>query len=227
MLRGVKSRYEDKHRVRIDDGALVAAVKLGRRYVAGRALPDKAIDLLDEAGSRLRLELDSHPDEIDELARRERSLQLELAALAREKRRRSRSSGGSRLAAALDEVRGQLGPLRTKWQAELAAITALRRGPPAPWPRPARRPTTAERAGDLTRASEIRFGKLPALEQAEAEAAGQAARRPRAASGCWRTRSNRCTWPGWWPTGPASRRRGCWRASARRSWTSRTTCASG
>ena len=168
MLRGVKGRYEDKHRVRIDDGALVAAVKLGRRYVAGRALPDKAIDLLDEAGSRLRLELDSHPDEVDELARRERSLQLELGALAREKDVES-VERRSKLAAALDEVRGQLGPLRTKWQAELGAITALDEAHRA-LAHAREEADAAERAGDLTRASEIRFGKLPALEQAEGEA---------------------------------------------------------
>ena len=109
MLRGVKTRYEDKHRVRIEDGALVAAVKLGRRYVAGRALPDKAIDLLDEAGSRLRLELDSHPDEIDALTRRERSLQLELAALARERDVES-VERLQRLQAALRRAAGDAGP---------------------------------------------------------------------------------------------------------------------
>jgi ATP-dependent Clp protease ATP-binding subunit ClpB len=168
MLRGVKRRYEDKHRVRIDDGALVAAVKLGRRYVAGRALPDKAIDLLDEAGSRLRLELDSHPDEVDELARRERSLQLEVGALAREKDEESVERRG-KLAAALDEVRGRLGPLRTKWQAELGAITALDEAHRA-LAKAREEADEAERTGDLTRASEIRFGNLPGLEQAEGEA---------------------------------------------------------
>jgi ATP-dependent Clp protease ATP-binding subunit ClpB len=168
MLRGVKGRYEDKHRVRIDDGALVAAVKLGRRYVAGRALPDKAIDLLDEAGSRLRLELDSQPDEIDELARRERSLQLELGALAREKDVES-SERRAKLAAALDDLRGKLGPLRTKWQAELGAITALDEAHRA-LAHAREEADEAERGGDLTKASETRFGKLPALEQAEADA---------------------------------------------------------
>jgi ATP-dependent Clp protease ATP-binding subunit ClpB len=168
MLRGVKGRYEDKHRVRIDDGALVAAVKLGRRYVAGRALPDKAIDLLDEAGSRLRLELDSQPDEIDELARRERSLQLELGALAREKDVES-NERRAKLTASLDELRGKLGPLRIKWQAELGAITALDEAHRA-LAHAREEADEAERAGDLTRASEIRFGRLPALEQAETDA---------------------------------------------------------
>jgi ATP-dependent Clp protease ATP-binding subunit ClpB len=165
MLRGVKTRYEDKHRIRIQDGAIVAAVKLGRRYVAGRSLPDKAIDLLDEAGSRLRLELDGLPDEVDALARRERSLQLELAALAREKE--SDADAGERrqrLGAALAELRARLGPLRDKWQAELKAITTLVEATSAR-DHAREEAEAAERGGDLTRASEIRFGRLPALER--------------------------------------------------------------
>jgi ATP-dependent Clp protease ATP-binding subunit ClpB len=168
MLRGVKTRYEDKHRVRIQDGALVAAVKLSRRYVAGRALPDKAIDLLDEAGSRLRLELDGQPDEVDGLARRERALGLEVAALARDRDADS-AERRQRLEQALAEIRATLAPLRTKWQEELGAITALSDATTAQH-RATADADTAERNGDLGRASEIRFGQLPRLVEAERQA---------------------------------------------------------
>ncbi len=168
ILRGIKTRYEDKHRVRVQDAALVAAVKLARRYVAGRALPDKAIDLLDEAGSRLRLELDSQPDEVDALARRERALALELATLDRD-READRGERRQRLSASLAELRARLEPMRSKWHAELDAINTLTgalralnglRG----------EAETAERAGDLARAAELRHGQLPALEKAAADA---------------------------------------------------------
>jgi ATP-dependent Clp protease ATP-binding subunit ClpB len=168
MLRGVKPRYEDKHKVRIQDGALVAAVKLSRRYVAGRALPDKAIDLLDEAGSRLRLELDGQPDEVDGLARRERALGLEVAALARDRDADS-TERRQRLEQALVEIRATLAPLRTKWQEELGAITALAEATTAQHQATAEA-DTAERNGELGRASEIRFGQLPKLVEAERQA---------------------------------------------------------
>jgi ATP-dependent Clp protease ATP-binding subunit ClpB len=168
MLRGIKRRYEDKHRVRVQDAALVAAVKLSRRYVSGRSLPDKAIDLLDEAGSRLRLELDSHPDEVDVLARRERALALELEALERS-RDPDAGERRHRLATALAELRAQLSPMREKWQAELAAISTLTDSLQALGEARVQA-DAAERAGDLARAAEIRFGQLPALEKAAAEA---------------------------------------------------------
>jgi ATP-dependent Clp protease ATP-binding subunit ClpB len=168
MLRGIKGRYEARHHVRIQDAALVAAVQLARRYVAGRALPDKALDLLDEAGSRLRLELDSHPDEVDALERNERSLRMEIAALARERdtdsleRRR-------RLETSLEELRAQIGPLREKWQAELGTIAALEDAMAAV--DTARgEAEAAERAGDLSRAAELRYGRLPDLDRTAAEA---------------------------------------------------------
>jgi ATP-dependent Clp protease ATP-binding subunit ClpB len=172
MLRGIKGRYEEKHRVRIQDAALVSAVKLARRYVAGRSLPDKAIDLLDEAGSRLRLELDSQPDEVDALVRRERALALELQVAQRE--RPSARDGGDpqrpqRLASALEELRAQLGPMRNKWQAELGAIGALTEALRA-LNQARAEAETAERTGDLARAAEIRYGRVPALEKTATEA---------------------------------------------------------
>jgi ATP-dependent Clp protease ATP-binding subunit ClpB len=168
MLRGIKRRYEDKHRVRVQDAALVAAVKLSRRYVAGRSLPDKAIDLLDEAGSRLRLELDSQPDEVDVLARREQALALELEAVERS-RDPDAGERRHRLATALAELRAQLSPMRDKWQAELRAISTLTDTLHALGEAGAQA-ETAERAGDLARAAEVRYGQLPALEKAAAEA---------------------------------------------------------
>jgi ATP-dependent Clp protease ATP-binding subunit ClpB len=163
MLRGIKGRYEERHRVRIQDAALVAAVKLARRYVAGRALPDKAIDLIDEAGSRLRLELDSHPDEVDALARRERALSLELEVVNREHDPDS-VERRQRLLSALAELRTGLVPLRAKWQAELAAIGTLTQAL-ADLSRGRAEAESAERAGDLARAAEIRHGRMAALER--------------------------------------------------------------
>jgi ATP-dependent Clp protease ATP-binding subunit ClpB len=168
MLRALKARYEERHHVRIQDSALVAAVKLSRRYVADRSLPDKAIDLLDEASSRLRLELDSHPDEVDALERRERSLRVELEALGREREAEAVARRGA-LEEQLAGLRARLQPLREKWQAELEAITAV--GAAGEAVEHARRDAAAlERAGELGRAAELRYGKLPALEQALAAA---------------------------------------------------------
>jgi ATP-dependent Clp protease ATP-binding subunit ClpB len=168
MLRAVKSKYEEKHHVRVDDAALVAAVKLSTRYVAGRALPDKAIDLLDEAGARLRLELDSHPDEIDALERRLRSLRLELTTLGVD-RDPEDEERGARLERARDQLEAQLIPMREKWQAELGAIGELDAAALA-LTRARAEAATAERAGDLALAAEIRHGRLPALQQALAAA---------------------------------------------------------
>jgi ATP-dependent Clp protease ATP-binding subunit ClpB len=170
MLRGVKRRYEERHGVRIQDEAVTAAVRLARRYVAGRSLPDKAIDLLDESGSRLRLELDSRPDEVDVLERRQAGLRAELAALERE-----RAQGGelaarrAALAEEIESLTARLGPLREKWQAELAGIGALSAALAA-LAEAERAIAAAERGGDLAAAAEVRFGKLPALEAAATDA---------------------------------------------------------
>jgi len=124
MLRGIKRRYEERHGVRVLDPAMTAAVKLARRYVAGRSLPDKAIDLVDEAASRLHLELDSRPDEVDVLERRQTALRVEIEAL-----RNDRDADSERRRAALtaevESLSARLGPLRTKWHAEREAIREL------------------------------------------------------------------------------------------------------
>ncbi len=163
MLRGVKVRYEDKHRVRVQDAALVAAVQLSRRYVSGRALPDKALDLLDEAGSRLRLELDSRPDEVDVAERKERTLRMEIDALGRE-HDRDAATRRQALLADLAELSARLAPLREKWHAELAEITAAGKTDAA-LEHALHEAAAAERAGDLGRASKLRFGRIPALQR--------------------------------------------------------------
>ena len=168
MLRGLRPRYEAKHQVRIEDEALAAAVKMSHRYVAGRSLPDKALDLLDEAGSRLRLELDSHPDEIDALARRERAIGIELSALAADQRPEARARR-ERLDKTRAELLATLSPLREKWQAELAAIGRLKDASAAE-NQSYEEATAAERQGDLARASQIRFGRLPELAKTREKA---------------------------------------------------------
>jgi ATP-dependent Clp protease ATP-binding subunit ClpB len=168
ILRGLKERYEVHHGVRITDAALVAAATLSDRYITARFLPDKAIDLVDEAASRLRMEIDSRPVEIDEVERAVRRLEIEEMALAKE----SDPASVQRLAALRAELadrREQLAELTTRWQNEKGAIEAARelkeqleqlRG----------ESERAERDGDLGRAAELRYGKIPALERQLAEA---------------------------------------------------------
>ncbi len=159
ILRGLKERYEAHHKVRIRDSALVAAAVLSERYIADRQLPDKAIDLVDEAASRLKMEIESSPVELDEANRRVTQLEIELAALGGES----------------DEVRAPL-------EAELAEAKERRDGLAARWAREKEaldrigeitqqidalrmEAERAEREGNLQRVAEIRYGELPALEK--------------------------------------------------------------
>ncbi|MGQ0717589.1 MAG: ATP-dependent chaperone ClpB [Pseudonocardiales bacterium] len=172
ILRGLKERYEVHHGVRITDAALVAAAALSDRYITARFLPDKAIDLVDEAASRLRMEIDSRPVEIDEVERAVRRLEIEEMALAKE----SDPASVQRLAALRAELadrRERLAGLTTRWQNEKGVIEAARelkeqleqlRG----------ESERAERDGDLGRAAELRYGKIPALERQLAEATASA-----------------------------------------------------
>ncbi|MDP9387283.1 MAG: AAA family ATPase, partial [Actinomycetota bacterium] len=169
ILRGLKERYEVHHGVRIQDAALVAAAVLSDRYVTGRFLPDKAIDLIDEAASRLRMEIDSVPFEIDVVERRMRQLEIEKVALEKE----TDPVSAERLAK-LDEelanLREQADAMRAHWQAEKDAIAAIRalkeelEGKRTDVER-------FEREGNYERAAEIRYGQLPELE-AQVEEAG-------------------------------------------------------
>jgi ATP-dependent Clp protease ATP-binding subunit ClpB len=168
MLRGIKRRYEERHGVRVLDPAVIAAVKLARRYVAGRSLPDKAIDLLDEAASRLHLELDSRPDEVDVLERRQIGLRVEIEAL-RDERDAESERRRAALVAEVEALSTRLGPLRTKWHAEREAIRSLH-GAVAQLDAAHDEAEVALRAGDLGAAAEARYGRIPTLEAARVAA---------------------------------------------------------
>jgi ATP-dependent Clp protease ATP-binding subunit ClpB len=158
ILRGLKERYEAHHGVRIRDAALVAAAVLSERYITDRFLPDKAIDLVDEAASRLRMEIDSSPIELDEAERRVRQLEIELAAMAKESKEVREP-----VERALADAKAARDELAARWAKEKEALTRvseitkriddLRM-----------EAERAERAGDLQRVAEIRYGELPALE---------------------------------------------------------------
>jgi ATP-dependent Clp protease ATP-binding subunit ClpB len=163
ILRGLKERYEVHHGVRITDAALVAAAALSDRYVTARFLPDKAIDLVDEAASRLRMEIDSRPTEVDEVERVVRRMEIEQAALRKETDEPSKERL-AKLERELAERKEELAGLTARWQREKEAIAGVRdlmaslenvRG----------EAERAERDGDLERAAELRYGRLPALER--------------------------------------------------------------
>ena len=168
ILRGLKERYEVHHGVRIQDSALVSAAVLSNRYLTNRFLPDKAIDLIDESASRLRIEIDSLPTEIDVVERRVRQLEIERVALEKE----TDAASKERLAA-LDEelisLKAETATMRQHWEAEKEAIGAIRT-------LKEERETletsaqTAERDNDLARASEIRYGRIPDIDRRTADA---------------------------------------------------------
>ena len=163
ILRGLQERYEVHHGVRITDGALVAAARLSHRYISDRFLPDKAIDLVDEAAARLRTEMDSVPIEIDEIERRIVSLEIEKRALAKEKTKEA----DKRLAdieKALSKEREEATRLRAQWSAEKDVIAKVRQAKEAIEKAKAEA-VEAERAGDLQKAAELRYGRLPQLEK--------------------------------------------------------------
>jgi ATP-dependent Clp protease ATP-binding subunit ClpB len=163
ILRGLKERYEVHHGIRIRDNALVAAARLSHRYISGRQLPDKAIDLVDEAASRLKMELESLPEPIDQLERSLTSHLMEQSALAKETDQASRDR--------LDEVESEIAELRERvdrmkltWQREKQVITELQRLK-SEIEEAKTQAQLLQRQGDLGRAAEIRFGRLPELEK--------------------------------------------------------------
>jgi ATP-dependent Clp protease ATP-binding subunit ClpB len=165
ILRGLKERYEVHHGVRITDSALVAAAKLSDRYLTERFLPDKAIDLIDEATSRLRIEIDSMPHEIDVLDRRAKQLEIEKAAV--EGNVEDDEAAAERLDqinAELDEIDEQLRELRSHWESEKAAIARIRDRKQA-IEQAREEAERAERDGDLQRAAELRYGTIPTAER--------------------------------------------------------------
>ena len=179
ILRGIAPKYEAHHHVTISDGALVAAASLSDRYITGRQLPDKAIDLVDEAASRLRMELDSSPVEIDELRRRVDRLKMEEAYLADSSAKEDEADAGAaeRLAALrarLADLNEELSALNSRWEAQKAGhnrIGELR----AQLDELRTRAELAEREGDFEAAGRIRYGEMPSLQRqiAEAEASEQ------------------------------------------------------
>jgi ATP-dependent Clp protease ATP-binding subunit ClpB len=163
ILRGLKEKYEVHHKVKIKDSALVAAGVLSQRYIADRFLPDKAIDLIDEAASRLRIEIDSLPAELDEIERRIMQLEIERVSLAKETDEPSRERLG-KLDRELADLKERSAAFKDRWQAEKAAIARI--GEIKAAIDSARTSMAdAERRGDLTRAAELRFGTLPELER--------------------------------------------------------------
>ena len=211
ILRGLKERYEAHHKVQIADAALVAAATLSDRYITARFLPDKAIDLVDEAASRLRMEIDSRPVEIDELQRAVDRLKMEELALAQGDRRGLARSGWSGCARDLADKQEQLTALTARWEQEKAGLNRVGelkkqlddlRG--------------AGRAGPARRRPRDR---VPAAVRRDPRSWRRSSprpppRRPRPPTTArWsRRRSARTTSPTWSPPGPASRPAGCWRA---------------
>src|SRR6059036_607872 len=163
ILRGLKERYEVHHGVRITDNALVAAATLSHRYIGDRFLPDKAIDLVDEAASRLRIEIDSLPQEIDEVERKIVQYEIELAALAKEKDKASKERR-AKVEQELADLRERSKVMKAQWQAEKDAIARLR-GKKAELEQLRTEADQATRRGDLQKAAEISYGRIPALEK--------------------------------------------------------------
>jgi ATP-dependent Clp protease ATP-binding subunit ClpB len=167
ILRGLKDKYEVHHKVKIKDAALVAAAVLSHRYIGDRFLPDKAIDLVDEAAARIRMQIDSMPQEIDEITRRIMQLEIERVSIARETDDVSRERL-AKLDAELAELKEKSQALKAQWQAEKEGITGQSRVK-ADIEAARQAMAEAERRGDLNKAAELRFGTLPGLEKQLAE----------------------------------------------------------
>ena len=173
ILRGLKEKYENHHKVHIDDDAIIAAVELSHRYITNRFLPDKAIDLIDEAASKLRLEMNSVPDPIDELNRKIRQLEIEREAIKRE----GHSPKLDEIQASIKEAREQLDELNRKWKVEkdlLARISQKR----ADIEQYRFQADEAERSGDYGRVAELRYGKIASAQKEIDELTAQKAANP-------------------------------------------------
>jgi ATP-dependent Clp protease ATP-binding subunit ClpB len=171
ILRGIKDKYETHHGVRISDSALVAAATLSNRYITDRFLPDKAIDLVDEAASRLRMQVDSKPEELDELDRRLIQLKIEREALRKEEDAASKERL-QRLEREIAELEEKSNAMTAEWQAEKARVAetqALKER----LDRARAEAEMAQRQGDLARASELRYGVIPELEKRIAAAGSE------------------------------------------------------
>ncbi len=168
ILRGLKDRYELHHRVRIQDAALVEAARLSHRYISDRFLPDKAIDLVDEAASRLRIEIDSMPSEVDEIRRRIAQLEIERQGLVKEGDEGSRA----RLQAVEKELAArneEFARLKSRWDAEKQVIQEIAQAK-AEMDEARTAQAKAERVADFQKAAEIKFGRIPGIEKEVSEA---------------------------------------------------------
>ena len=171
ILRGLKERYENHHKVRIKDDACIAAVKLSERYISDRFLPDKAIDLMDEAAAKLRMERDSVPEELDEITRRLKQIEIEREAIRNEERRmkgdETHGVGSSKKLAQIDkeisELREQEKAYRAKWESEKALVGRIQQDKQR-MEQLRFEAERAEREGDYGKVAEIRYSKLKALE---------------------------------------------------------------
>ncbi len=166
ILRGLKERYENHHKVRIQDDACIAAVQLSERYISERFLPDKAIDLMDEAAAKLRMERDSVPEELDEITRRLAQLEIERSAISREYSENSENAGSTKLAdldKEIAELREQETQFRAKWEGERQLINKIQQDKQE-MENLRLEAERAEREGDYGRVAEIRYSKLKALE---------------------------------------------------------------
>ncbi len=170
ILRGLKEKYELHHGVRITDSAIVAAATLSNRYITERFLPDKAIDLMDEAASRLRMEVDSKPEELDELDRRIIQLKIERAALRKEKQDQATSDRLSSLEETLTALEKEAADISTKWRAEKEKLSSAQKLQ-EDLEKARIELEQAQRDGNWTRAGELTYGEIPKLEARLAEAA--------------------------------------------------------
>ncbi|MCD8292156.1 MAG: ATP-dependent chaperone ClpB [Prevotellaceae bacterium] len=167
ILRGLKERYENHHHVRIKDDAIIAAVELSNRYISDRFLPDKAIDLMDEAAAKLRMEVDSVPEELDEISRKIKQLEIEREAIKRENDTAKLEQIGKELA----ELKEQEGIYKAKWQNEKRLVNKIQQDK-VEIENLKFQADSAEREGDYGKVAEIRYGKLQALNK-EIEATQQ------------------------------------------------------
>lgn len=159
ILRGLKERYENHHKVRIMDEAVIAAVELSNRYITERFLPDKAIDLMDEAAAKLRMERNSVPEELDEITRRLKQLEIERAAIKRE----NDTVKLKQLNAEIDELQSQEKEIRSKWESEKSLVSKIQQDKQS-IEQLKIEADNAERDGNYGRVAEIRYGKLKELE---------------------------------------------------------------
>ncbi len=163
ILRGIKEKYELHHGIKITDGAIVSAVKLSKRYIADRFLPDKAVDLIDEAASSLRIEIDSRPTEVDKLERKIRRLEIESKALKKEKNVKAQEKI-TQIAKELSDLKEKSKKLTLQWQSEKGLISATRKHKEE-IDKLRSESEILERNGELDKVAEIRYGKIPELEK--------------------------------------------------------------